>query len=229
MKTEKRFYPIVRKWLEKKGYYCGGFIEDSEGKPIYFQDKGTARLRIDVAGIKNIGSSVQDEIEVVAVEVKDADNVQLRDIQDAHVYSQYAHKCYLATTGITDEQDKEDARKLGVGLLEIRNKNVKEILSAQIKMPDYAKMMQFLNVLEVAKCPICGCFYETYVIKKERYKSFHRLIRPRYFKAAHDHPRIDVLEVKELRKLGEEYKTYRFICRLCMEGYFPKKLTRGSK
>ena len=226
MKGEKRFYPIVRKWLEKEGYYCGGFIENSKGKPIYFQDKGTARLRIDVAGAKSIGSRVEDEIEVVAVEVRNISNVQYRDLEDAHAYSQYAHKCYLATTGEVDDQDKKDSHKLGIGLLEIGKNKVKEILSPQPKTPDYAKMMHFLNVLEVAKCPICGPFFETYVVKADKFKSYQRLTRPKYFKAVHDYPKVDVLDIHELKKLGEDYKTHRFICKPCIEELFSDKLKR---
>ena len=60
---------------------------------------------------------VLDEIEVVAVEVRDIGSVQYRDIQDAYAYSQYAHKCYLATTGTIHKRDKEDAHSLEVGLL----------------------------------------------------------------------------------------------------------------
>jgi len=225
---EKRYYSLVRKWLENQGYYCGGFIYE-KGKPYYFQNKGTARLRIDVAGIKNVGSSVEDEIEVVAIEVRDVDKVQLRDIQDANAYSQYAHKCYLATTGLIDEQDKEDARKLGIGLLEIKDKKVKEVLSPQSKQPEYAQMMRLLNVLEVARCPICGCFFETYIVKENKDRSFYKLIRPKYFKVAHDHPRVDALDSRELQKLPPEYKIFRFICKACMKEFFPQKLKHREK
>ena len=58
---ERRYYNVVRKWLENEGYYCGGFIENSKGKLIYFQDEGTARLRVDVAAVKSMGSRVEDE------------------------------------------------------------------------------------------------------------------------------------------------------------------------
>jgi len=222
---EGKYYSLVRKWLENRGYYCGGFIY-ARGKPYFFQNKGTIRLRIDVAGVKNVGSRVEDEIEVVAVEVRDVNSIQLRDIQDAHMYSQYAHKCYLATTGIIDEQDKEDARKLGVGLLGIRGRRVREVLSPQIKQPQHTQMMKFLNVLEVARCPICGCFYETYIVKEEKDRSFYELIRPRYFKAAHDYPHVDVLDNRELKKLGENYKVHRYICKPCLKEFFPGKLRR---
>ena len=220
---EKQYYPIVRKWLEKKGYYCGGSIVDSKGNPIYYQDKGTRRLRVDVAGIKNVGSRVSNEIEVVAVEVRDKRNVSIRDIQAAYTYAQYAHKCYLATTGLIDNQDKTDAQRLGIGLLQVKNHRVIEVLNPQSKIPDYSMMLKFLNVLEVAKCSICGCFFETYIIEDDDYKSFYRLIRPKYFKSAQDYPGVDVLDAKEIKKLKTGYRTYIFICRTCMEEFFPTK------
>lgn len=223
---EEKYYPIIRKWLENHGYYCGGFIEDSNGKPMFFQNKGTARLRIDVAGVKNVGTSLADEIEVVAVEVRDADNVQYRDIQDAYAYSQYAHKCYLATTGKIDKQDRDDAHSLGIGLLKIRKNRVKEILSPKLNTPSRAKMLHFLNVLEVSQCALCGCFFETYIVKSEKYKSFHRMTRAKYFTAAREHPSVDVFVSKELKKLPSDYMIYRFICRSCIEEFFPQKIKK---
>lgn len=221
---EREYYPIVRKWLEKKGYYCGGYIHDRKGNPIYYQDKGTKRLRVDVAGIKDVGSLVSNEIEVVAIEVRDTKNVRVRDIQDAHAYTRYAHKCYLATTAVIRSQDKRDPQKFGIGLLQIKGHRIQEILSPQIKTPDFSMMLKFLKVLEVAKCSLCGTFFETYIIRNEGYQSFHRLIRPKYFKAAHDNPDVDVLDPNELKGLKTAYKTYRYICRTCMEEFFPNKL-----
>lgn len=221
---EKEYYPAVRKWLEKKGYYCGGFITDSKDNPIYYQDKGTARLRVDVAGVKNVGSNVSDEIEVVSVEVKDANNVSVRDIHDASAYAQYAHRCYLATTAPVNDQDRRDAQKLGVGLLQIRNNRITEALRAQFRIPNHSAMIKFLHILDIARCPICLTFFEIYVVKDEKYKSFHRLARPRYFKAAHDQPKVDTLDAEKLKKLKASYKSFRYICRTCMEEFFPHKL-----
>lgn len=218
---EKKYYPKVRKWLENEGYYCGGFIHDSNGKPIYFQDKGTARSRVDVAGIKDIGTSREYGIEVVVVEVRDIKKVKFRDIQDAFAYSQFAHKAYLAITGKFDKQDKEDAHRLGIGLLQIKSKQVEEILSPKLNEPTQLKMQHFLNVLEIARCMICGCYFETYIIKGE-YTSFYKMRRPKYFKIAYDHREIDALDSASLRKMSSKYKISRYICKLCKEELFPQ-------
>ncbi len=226
--VEEDYYPIVRNWLEKEGYYCGGLIEDSKGKPIYFQNKGTRRSRIDVAGVRNHGTKSLDEIEVVAVEVRDVKSIQYRDIQDAYAYSQYAHKCYLATTGSINGQDKHEAQCLGVGLLRINGKKVMEALSPKINTPIEARMLHFLNVLEVCQCPICKTYFETFIRKPEKYKSFHRLRRPRYFDIAKDYPNTDMFVQSELRKLPEKYKTRRYICRSCLVEFFPDKIGKDT-
>jgi len=221
---EKEYYLTVRKWLERKGYYCGGYIHDRKGNPKYYQDKGTKRLRIDVAGIKNVGNRVSNEIEVVAVEVRDTNNVSVRDVQDAHAYTQYAHKCYLATTATIGSQGKRCAEKRGIGLLKINNQRIKEVVSPQIKTPDFSMMMNFLRVLDVAKCPICGTFFEIYTISDEDYVSYYRFVRPKYFKAARDHSDVDALDPNKLKNLKAAYRNYGFICGTCMEEFFPNKL-----
>jgi hypothetical protein len=210
--------------LEKEGYYCGGLIEDSKGKAIHFQNKGTKRLRIDVAGVKNQGTRLLDEIEIVAVEVRHVPSVQYRDIQDAFAYSQYAHKCYLATTGTISGQDKHEAHCLGIGLLRISGKRVKEVLSPKLNTPIKARMLHFLSVLDVSQCPICNTFFETFVRKSEKYKSFYRLSRPRYFDVAKDFPKTDMFVRSELRELPAKYKTRRYICRSCLEEFFPNRI-----
>lgn len=226
---EEKYYPVVREWLTKEGYYFGGFIEDSKGNPIYFENKGTQRLRIDVAGIRNIGTPLLDEVEVVAVEVRDQDTVKYRDLQDAYAYSQFAHKCYLATTGNILKRDKQDAHSLGIGLLKIGKRRVIEILSPRLSAPSHAKMLHFLNVLEVSQCPLCGCFFETYVRTSEKYKSFYRVDRSQYFNAAHDYRETDVFVKKELQNLPSEYKIRRYICRSCLEEFFPEKIKKQTE
>lgn len=85
--------------------------------------------------------------------------------------------------------------------MHIRSQRVTEVLNPQSKMPDYSLMMKFLNVLNVAKCSICGTFFEIYIVKDEDYKSFHRLVRPKYFEAIRDNPKADVLDAEELKRI----------------------------
>jgi len=233
---ETRFYDSLRKWLESKGYYCGGIIEYSggrrEGKPLFFQDKGPrggAGLRIDVAGIKNVGTAYEDEIEIVSIEVRDKDKLTYRDMQDAYAYSVYSHKCYLATTADISDEDKRVADKLGIGLIKLaENKPPKEVKSPRLMNPDYSHMMLFLNKLEIARCAICGCFFETWIeIEKPRYRSFYRFTRPRYFKVAHKSKSVDVFDTN--KKLEQKYLTTRYICKLCIEEFFLNRYFEKSR
>lgn len=82
-------------------------------------------------------------------------------------------------------------------------------------------MLHFLNGLDIARCVICDCYFETYRIKGE-YRSFYRLRRPKYFKIGYDHPEIDALDSASLRKLPREYRIYRYICKLCKEELFAR-------
>ena len=170
-----------------------------------------------------MGNRVSNEIEIVAIEVRDKQNVSVRDVQDAHAYTQYAHKCYLATTAKIQIPDRRCAEKRGIGLLKIDSKQVKEVLSPQIKTPDVSLMMSFLRVLDIAKCPICGTFFEVFKIKTENYKSFYQFTRPKYFNIAHDDPDINVFDRKKLKKLKAAFKNYGYICRICLEEFFPRQ------
>lgn len=114
-------------------------------------------------------------------------------------------------------------------MLKIKKKRVKEILSPKLNTPSYAKMLHFLNVLEVSQCPFCGCFFETYVVKSDKYKSFYIVKRSKYFNAAHDYPKTDVFVQKELKKLPSDYKIRRFVCRSCLEEFFPEKIGKQTE
>lgn len=101
MKEEKKFYSIVKKWLEKNRYYCGGYITRGR-KNFYYFDVDSLKYKVDVAGVKNVGNKLVDVIEIVAVEVKDEELVKHKHMQQALGYSSIAHKCYLATTAKSD-------------------------------------------------------------------------------------------------------------------------------
>jgi hypothetical protein len=77
-------------------------VKPRSQKPFWYSDLGT-KVRGDVAGVKNVGNKYFDDIEIAVVEVKDKP-ISLRHIQQAHGYSLFAHKCYLAAPfRISDE------------------------------------------------------------------------------------------------------------------------------
>jgi predicted nuclease of predicted toxin-antitoxin system len=218
--TEKEYYDIVREWLEDQGYYCGGNIEVG-GKPNFYQNMGTKHRRADVVGVKNVGNRFEDDVEVVAIEVKDKRVVSVQDFDDAAKYQQCAHKCYLATTAeITDECIRWAERK-NLGLLQLQKGKKPKVLRHPIpKQPDYKEMLAFLESFEIVRCSICGCFFERFVRSEEKYQSFFEMKRAAYFNAMKN-TSYDPLNFKEIPHLSPEYKIYRYICYPCLEELFP--------
>jgi len=91
--------------LGEKRYYA--IVITVRDKPNYYQDIGPRNRRADVAGVKNVGSKYEDQIEIVAVEVRDRPTVSDQDFRDTDNYHQYAHKCYLATTALITQKHKQ--------------------------------------------------------------------------------------------------------------------------
>lgn len=214
---EKRYYSIVREWLEDQGYYCGGNITVGK-RPNYYQDVGPKNRRADVAGIKNVGSKYEDQIEIVAVEVRDRPTISDQDFRDTDNYHQYAHKCYLATTAKITQKHKQIAERRNIGLLQL-DKGNKRPRSEHAPNPenprDHAEMMNFLNSFEIVKCAICGCYFERFVQKKEHYHSYLELKRARYFEVMSETDK-EPLEKKDVDSLPAEYKMYIYICEPCI-------------
>jgi hypothetical protein len=221
--TEFDFYPIMRKWLEKEGFYCGGNITDNKGDTIFYENKGTLKSRIDVAGVKNIGIMYFDDIHVAAVEVRNRPVIKFRDIQDTVLFSQYAHLCYLATTGDMNEKIIENAQQCGVGLLDLSNGKVEEVLSPVAQTPVKKMMMEFLNSINISQCAICGAYFELYRRSEDGVYSYLTLRRPRYFKVCKKDKDSSPLESLEYRELGNDYRTYSYICRMCVKELFPHR------
>jgi hypothetical protein len=153
-KDEERFYPIVLGYLKANGYLTEGYSEKGSKFPFIRLGK---RVQADVAGIKDIGNVYSNEIEIVAVEVKDGKHCKMRYIEQALGYSTFAHKCYLAMPTHFTEEDKNDARHMGVGLLEIREEGIHEVLSPEIKTTNDTIMMYFLRrSLNLVRCVVYG-------------------------------------------------------------------------
>jgi len=226
MKGEKRFYSIVKEWLEKNGYYCGGYITKGRKTFSYF-DVGSLKYKVDVAGVKNVGNKFIDVIEIVAVEVKDEELVKHKHMQQALGYSSIAHKCYLATTAKITEDDKANASRMGIGLLQLTDKDSmpKEILSPQLKQPNEASMLDFLDTLSISQCTICKCYFFNCYWDSEGKKinSYKRIRRSRQFDVYLETKLDPFHDLPKLRgKLGK-LVTRRFICKSCFDGLLKSK------
>lgn len=155
--NEARFYPIVLKYLEKKGYLTYGFQRN--GKDTFDFMRLGRRAQADVIGIKDVGKYYSNEIEIVAVEVKDRKKAKIRHMTQALGYSTFAHRCYLAMPARFTEEDGSYARKIGIGLLRIVKNQVKEVLPAELKNPNKTMMIWFLRRSPwMIRCMLCGCW-----------------------------------------------------------------------
>lgn len=155
-RNEERFYPVVLKYLKQKGYLTESYKDDGKTKFEFTRVGG--KTQADVVGVKDVGRDYSHEIEIVAVEVKDREQVRVRYITQALGYSTFAHRCYLAMPIAYEEEYVNYARQMGVGLLEIgKNGVIEEILSAELKNPDETMMIWFLRrSLNLVKCVFCG-------------------------------------------------------------------------
>jgi hypothetical protein len=230
---EVQYYEVVRKWLEDQGYYCGGNII-VRGKPNYYENIGSRRRRADVAGVKNVGGSYEDEIEIAAVEVRDESRISDKDIRDTANYKQCAHKCYLATTARITEKDKQIAQRKRIGLLQLEKGKKPRVWHDPTpeKPTDYEEMIEFLESFEIVKCSICGCFFERFIRPAEKYQSYFDMTRAKYFKTSKE-TKQDPLVLKKLKgkSMSSEYKVTRYICRPCLEELFiePSRIERRRR
>ena len=228
---EKQYYDTVRKWLEDQGYYCGGNIT-VKGKENYYQDIGTKQRRIDVAGVKNAGNKFEDDLEIVAIEVRDKPTVSDPDISDTAKYHNCVHKCYLAFTGQLSSEAKQNAERENIGLIQLSKTTAPEVLHhPSPKDPtSYPEMIRFLERLQIVKCSICGCFFERFQMSEEGFHSFFEMRRAVYFKTMKETEK-DPLDLKTIRDLPSELKILKYICYPCREEFYinPRKISSIQK
>lgn len=154
---ETRFYPIVLNYLKTRGYMTAGFQRN--GKDTFDFTRLGRRAQTDVVGIKDVGTEYSNEIEIVAVEVKDKKKAKIRYMTQALGYSTFAHRCYLAMPANFTEEDKDYARKIGVGLLKIDKDRVEEVLPSELQNPNETMVIWFLRRSPwIVRCMLCGSF-----------------------------------------------------------------------
>lgn len=218
MLREPNTYPWIRKFLESKGYYCGGKIYYGK-KCRFYEDIGRRTQRVDVVGIKHIGNEYTDELEIAAVEVRTNLSISIRDISDTRSYYQFAHKAYLAVTAQPTDGNLVEAEDNGIGLLRLKNKRIIQILKPKFKQPDPSKALGFLQKLGIIRCTLCHCYFHEFDSGMEKMdkigkKSFYPLFRAPYFEAVRG--KRDPLELEDAKiKHLPRYIT-RFICRKCI-------------
>ncbi len=164
-RNEERFYPILLKYLRQKGYLTEGYKD--YGKTKFEFTRVGGKTQADVVGVKDIGRMYSHEIEIVAVEVKDREQVRVKYITQALGYSTFAHRCYLAMPTKYKDEYINYARQMGVGLLEIDKNEVTEVLTAELKNPNETMLAWFLRrSLKLVKCILCGSIIYKFQAKR---------------------------------------------------------------
>ncbi len=149
---ESDLYPIVEKWL-KKSHLCFKTAIN----------KGLKKYSIiDVTGVKDVGGDLSGEVETIAVEVKRGTEPFAKASGQTLANKVYANRIYLAD--IRDESFSRDeiyiASHLGIGLIQIQNKECKEVLSSPYYKPIEKLNLLLLENLRLGKCQFCGSFFE---------------------------------------------------------------------
>lgn len=150
----------------------------------------------------------------------------MRYIEQAHGYSIFAHKCYLATPYEITEENRSMANNFGVGLLKINEKkrrrkelfemqkyffDVKEVLSRQTMVPNEAEMKKFLFTLGIVQCTICQCYVFYWIRNEEHPTTVKILIRGKRLSEM-----VDSQGFPFKARPPKGYRTYRYICLNCL-------------
>lgn len=149
---EADLYPIVERWM-RRHFHCFKTVVD----------KGLRYGRIDVLGVRDVGGDLSGEVETIAIEVKKGITPFAKASGQTLGYRVYANRVYLADlrkeSFTTDEI--HIASNLGIGLIEIRGRTCREILSSPYYQPITKLNLGLLESISIGKCRICGSFFET--------------------------------------------------------------------
>jgi hypothetical protein len=214
---EKDLYPLVEKWTQKH-FQCFKTVVD----------KGLRYGRIDVFGIRDIGGDLSGEIETISVEVKKGVTPFAKACGQTLGYRVYTNRVYLADYRVLpfNSDEIQIASNLGIGLIQIKGKTCKEILSSPYYQPIAKLNLQLLESIAVGRCQICQSFFETgenpgkrfsnlsrenikYAIRNEKGLMFWN------YEAANRKNKFN-----PRRKDKEEAHERRFICQECIEVLF---------
>jgi hypothetical protein len=123
-------------------------------------DKGPKEGIVDVVGLRNNISDLGGHTELISVEVKSEQNTFLKALGQAYAYSVMANRCFLAIHkryGRDFTQDEKDqAAKLGVGLIKIgANKQCSIVSSSPLHTPLDSYKLRLAQKMGYVRCVLC--------------------------------------------------------------------------
>jgi hypothetical protein len=149
--SEKELYPVVERWM-RRHFQCFKTV----------REKGLKYGRIDVLGVRDVGGDLSGEIESVVIEVKKGVTPFAKASGQTLGYRVYANRVYLADLRSTSFSSDEIhiASNLGIGLIQIKGKTCKEVLSSPYYHPITKLNLMLLESIAIGNCQFCNSFFE---------------------------------------------------------------------
>lgn len=150
-KLEADLYPVVERWMRRRFHCFKSAI-----------NVGLRYSRVDVLGVRDIGGSLTGEIETIAIEVKRHPGLFATSSGQALGYRVYVNRLYLAAVTETGfkPSELEIASHLGIGLVQIRGSQCREVLSSPNHNPITRMAMELVECMALGKCRLCGTFFD---------------------------------------------------------------------
>ena len=162
---EHELYPIVERWT-RKHFRCFRTVMDT----------GLRYGRIDVLGVRDVGGDLSGEIETIAIEVKKGITPFAKSSGQTLGYRVYVNRVYLAD--LRQESFTSDeihiASNLGIGLIQIKGKSCREVLSSTYYTPITKLNLMLLESVAIGRCQFCNSFFETADSSKKRFSNLTR-------------------------------------------------------
>jgi hypothetical protein len=148
---EASLYPLVERWARKHFRLYTTSV-----------NTGLRAGRIDIVGLRHVGGDLTGTSEVVAIEVKAGRQPFATAAGQAHAYSVYAERCYLADirAGGYTVDEIEIASRLGIGLITIAKNRLREILTAPHHEPVARLRLELCERMGYSRCTICGSLFQ---------------------------------------------------------------------
>jgi len=149
---EATLYPVVEAWM-RKHFQCF-----KTGVNV-----GLSYSRVDVLGVRDVGGDLSGEVESICIEVKRGSEPFATASGQALGYQVYANRVYLAAVRAEgfDRSELDIASHLGIGLVQIKGSQCREVLSSPYHKPITRMSLQLLERMALCQCQLCGTFFES--------------------------------------------------------------------
>lgn len=188
---------------------------------------GLRHSRVDILGVRDVGGILSGEIETICIEVKRGTEPFATASGQALGYSIYAQRVYLADFRDTSFKPNEldIASHLGIGLIQLSGNKCAEVLSSPRHNPLPAMSLELVRKLALARCQICGTFFETGSTRQ----NLSNVTKENVHRAISANKGLifwlrDLSDRKKQLGIGRGFEGFtaemRFICRECIQTFF---------